>query len=228
MNCLLETVASFYFLTRQVVWRLPEDDDSVEDGLVACRTSLGAREAELDEGCRRLGLEALRRKKIGDIAGARAKLLERRRGQKQLEKLRSSITLVDAQLDTLRSTELDRELMQTLLASSAALKKAGVGKGVKEAEAVMAELDSQMRESSEFTSVLSGNISSDVDLDIEDEFEALQLECGVDALEAVKPAVSVVSPVIPSVMAPVSVPSLPDTQPVRAPQPQPSPLLHGF
>ena len=84
------------------------------------------------------------------------------------------MTLVDAQLDALRTTELDKELMQTLLASSAALKKAGVGKGVKEAEQVMAELDEQLRESGELTSVLSGQLNDEGDLDLEEEFEALE------------------------------------------------------
>jgi regulator of replication initiation timing len=79
-------------------------------------------------------------------------------------------------MDALQSTELDRELLQTLVASSAALKKAGVGTGVREAEAVMSELDEQMRESGELTSVLSGPLTEDSELDLEEELKQLMSE----------------------------------------------------
>ena len=54
---------------------------------------------------------------------------------KRLKMLRNNLALVTTQIDALQSTELDKELMQTLWASSAAVKKAGAGKGVKEAGA---------------------------------------------------------------------------------------------
>lgn len=176
MNCFLETIASVWLLSlRQVYGSVPADEDTcVQEGLESCRANLEQREADLAEAVRRMGKEALRKRHLGDLAGARSKLLERRRGLKRLDKLRSSLTLVDAQLDALRTTELDKELMQTLLASSAALKKAGVGKGVKEAEQVMSELDEQLRESSELTSVLAGALNDEGDLDLEEEFEALE------------------------------------------------------
>lgn len=155
-----------------------DEDMGIHDNLENCRSSLEAREAELVEGCRRLGREAVKRKQAGDLSGTKIKLLERKRAFKRLEKLRHSLTLVDAQLDALRTTELDKELMKTLLVSSAALKKAGVGKGVKEAEAVMTELDEQMRESSELTSVLAGGLQDvDCDFDFDEEMELLEQEC---------------------------------------------------
>ena len=149
------------------------------------------------EGCRKLGKEAQRRKQLGDIPGAKCKMLERRRALKRLEKLRSSMALVDAQLDALRSTELDKELMQTLLASSAALKKAGVGKGVKEAEAVMSELDEQLRESGELTSVLSGALQDEPDFDLDEEFELFEQEC--ELLGGVASA-AITTPLAPAVV----------------------------
>ena len=121
-----------------------QEDEYVQKSLEGCRQPLEAREAELAEAHRKMGHEAVRRKQQGDMDGAKIKLMERRRAQKRLEKLRHSLTLVDVQIDALHSNELDRELMQALAVSSAALKKAGVGKGVKEAEAVMSELDEQM------------------------------------------------------------------------------------
>jgi hypothetical protein len=64
--------------------------------------------------------------------------------------------LIDRQLDALRNTELDKELMQSLRASNLAMKRAGLADGVDEAEKVMNELDDQIREASELTSVLAG------------------------------------------------------------------------
>ncbi len=40
-------------------------------------------------------------------------MMERKRAFNRLEKLRGSLGLVDAQMDALRTTELDKELMQT-------------------------------------------------------------------------------------------------------------------
>lgn len=191
MNCLFETVASMWIMTlRTLRGKSPPDlnDESIQEGLEGCRMSLEVRETELSEACKRLGREALKRKASGDISGARSKLMERRRGMKRLEKLRSSLVLVDTQLDALRNTELDRELMTTLMASSAALKKAGVGTGVREAEAVMSELDEQMREASELNSVLTTNQSLDVDLDF-DLDEELRIFMDEDEKSAVVTAV---------------------------------------
>ena len=182
MNCLLETIASIWMMSVRAA--VPdaslsdEEDVGIHDNLENCRVNLEAREAELVEGCRRLGREALKRKQVGDIPGAKVKMLERKRACKRLDKLRNSLSLVDAQLDALKTTELDKELMKTLLVSSAALKKAGVGKGIKEAETVMSELDEQLRESSELTSVLAGGLQDvDGEFDFDEEMELLEQEC---------------------------------------------------
>ena len=176
MDCFLETIASVWMLSVRPP-PVEVEEVGIHDNLEGCRNNLESREADLTEGCRRMGQEALKRKQAGDVPGARAKMMERKRALKRLEKLRSSLVLVDAQLDALRTTELDKELMQTLIASSAALKRAGVGKGVKEAEAVMSELDEQMRESGELTSVLAGGLQ-DVDsgFDLDMEFDLMEHE----------------------------------------------------
>jgi hypothetical protein len=51
-----------------------------------------------------------------------------------------------------------------------------VGTGIKDAEDVMSQLDEQMRQSSELTSVLSGPLHEDMDFDMEEEFESLLQE----------------------------------------------------
>ena len=168
------------------------EDETIQESLEGCRMSLEAKEAELVEACRRLARDALRRKQQGDPVGAKTKLTERRRGLKRLEKLRNNLTLVAGQIDELQNTELDRELMQTLVASSAALKRAGVGRGVKEAEDVMMQLEEQMRESSEMTSVLSGPLQDDGDFDLDEELELLgkegELAGAVASVERIKPS----------------------------------------
>lgn len=178
MNCFLETVASMWLMSRRSLGlRTPVyEDETIQESLEGCRMSLEGKESELVEACRRLAREALRRRQQGDPVGAKTKLMERRRGLKRLEKLRNNLTLVAGQIDELQNTELDRELMQTLLASSAALKRAGVGRGVQEAEDVMSQLEEQMRESSELTSVLSGPLQDDVDFDLDEELELLGKE----------------------------------------------------
>ena len=178
MNCFFETLASMWLMSRRSLGlQTPVyEDETVHENLEGCRMSLEAKEAELAEACRRLARDALRRKGQGDLVEAKLKLTERRRGLRRLEKLRNNLALVAGQIDALQSTELDRELMQTLLASSAALKRAGVGKGIKEAEEVMTQLDEQMRESSELTSVLAGSLQDDVDFELEEELDLLMRE----------------------------------------------------
>ena len=90
MNCFFKTVASMWIMTlRTVKGRPPNDldDDTIQESLEGCRMSLEVREKELVEACKRLGHEAVRRKAQADLPGAKAKLMERRRAVKRLEKL---------------------------------------------------------------------------------------------------------------------------------------------
>jgi hypothetical protein len=80
---------------------------------------------------------------------------ERKRGIARLEKIRNGLALLDKQLDALRSSELDKELMNSIRASSQAMRNAGIGLDAGEAEKAMNELDDQMREASELTTVLA-------------------------------------------------------------------------
>ena len=67
--------------------------------------------------------------------------------------------------------------MRSLRDSSTAMKKAGLGVGIEEAETVMTELDDQIREASELTSVLATPIVQDADdLDLDAELGLLESE----------------------------------------------------
>ena len=95
---------------------------------------------------------------------------ERRRAKVRLDKIRGGLGLLDKQLDALRSSELDKELMQSLKQSSQAMKNAGLGSGAVEAESVMNELDGQLRDAEELTSVLATPLQDDdgaIDVDAE-------------------------------------------------------------
>jgi hypothetical protein len=135
----------------------------------------------------------LQKKLEGDSLVARSKLLERRRVHKRLERLRHGLELVDTQLDAIKTSELDKEIMLTLKASTSAMRKAGITLGVQEVESVMLEIDDQMREVQDITSVMSNPLTGcqtsleDADLDAElDLLEAMGAPAGQS--ERIKPA----------------------------------------
>lgn len=132
-----------------------------------------ARERELAEETRRLGESALACRRAGDVASARARVVERRRALKRLEKLRGGLGLVDSQLDAIKTSELDKEIMLTLRASTTAMKKAGIGIAITEAESMMGELDENMRDIQDVNRVLAAPLADDED-DLDKELDWLE------------------------------------------------------
>jgi hypothetical protein len=174
MNCLYETLAEIYLRTRARF--VPVADDGVcdaEENLESCRANLAAKEREISIHCAALGRDALRRRDAGDLPAARVHLQERRRHMNRLDRLRNGVALLDKQLDALRSSELDKELMNSLRISSQAMKKAGIGIGVAEAETVMTALDEQIREAEDITTVLAAPLLQN---DIDDEDDDIDAE----------------------------------------------------
>lgn len=175
MNCLYEMVAGAYVRARQRVLPPLEDDlGDAEENLESCRGGLVARERELDLQADRLAKSAVSKRKQGDLSGARFALMERKRVLGRLEKVRNGVILLDKQLDALKSSELDKELMASLKLSSQAMRRAGIGQGLEEAETVMNELDDQIREASELTTVLATPLvnsvgEEDEELDVDEE-----------------------------------------------------------
>lgn len=148
---------------------------TAQEGLEQCRRNMEGRERELLLCVSRLNEEALVKKRAGDVLAARSKVQERRRVQKRLERLRHGLDLVDTQLDAIKTSELDKEIMLTLKASTSAMRKAGITLGVQEVENVMSELDEQMREVQDITEVLanpgatmlSGTEEADLDAELD-------------------------------------------------------------
>ena len=111
-----------------------------------------SREAELETKIRTITADAARRKEMGDITGARRKLVDRRRAQAQLEKIISSISVIDMHMNTIEGTELNRSILDTLRASGDALKRLGAsGGGIEEVERIVSDVEQQVDAASEIT-----------------------------------------------------------------------------
>lgn len=183
MNCLYETLAAVYLRARGRIVPPAEDDlGDAEENLESCRSSLAFRERGLEQQLDKLFKCAAEKRRQGDMGGARVALLERKRVLARYEKVRGGIILLDKQLDALKSSELDKELMNSLKLSSQAMRRAGIGQGLEEAESVMNELDDQIREASELTTVLSTPLvnstgeEDDLALDVNEELGLIERE----------------------------------------------------
>ena len=136
----------------------------------------------------------------------------------RLEKLRGGLALLDKQLDAIRSSELDKELMNSLKASSQAMRKAGIGVDAMEAEKVMNELEDQIQDASEVTAalstpLLSGMDSGDMALGMDD----VDRELGLIAEEDSELLAGLVAaPAAPGVVT-VDIPSAPYTMSLPIP-----------
>lgn len=195
MNCLLEALAGVYLTARARLMADPVEEEvySAHDNLEKCRRTMEGRELEYLEESRKLAGAALACRGAGNMAGSRARILDRRRVIKRLEKLRGGMALVDAQLDAIRSNELDREIIMTLKASSSAMKKAGIGAEALNVEQVMGELDDTLRDTQEITQALSAPlVYGDEDLELDEELEWLEetplLDPGMAYVPRVAPA----------------------------------------
>lgn len=216
MDCLLETVASGYMFVRaRFVPQVEDDLCTAEESLQECRANLATREGDLSKACVKLGKEALRRRRTGDPDGARMCIRERKQALLRLEKVRNSLALVDKQLEALRTSEMDKEIMLSLKMSSEAMKKAGIAVGVEEAEKVMNELEDRIEDASEVTNLLSAPLA------FADEVDELDLdaELGLIGEEGEVLRVQSLPPVVPPMIGC-------DQEPEPAPEPasaKPSP-----
>lgn len=191
MNCFLESLASAWLMTRRRLIPEPIEEEvmTAQDGLEQCRKNMEERAVELKEIVAKLGHEVVSKRRANDMATAKSKLLERKRAQKRLDRLRNGIDLVDSQLDAIRTSELDKEIMMTLKASTNAMRKAGIGVAVQDIENVMTELDEHIREAQDVTSALSNplNVNDMGDVDLEAEINMMMHEDS-DDLEITTPA----------------------------------------
>jgi paraquat-inducible protein B len=130
--------------------------------------------------------------------------VERRRCGKRLERLRHGLELVDSQLDAIKTSELEKEIMLTLKASTSAMRKAGITLGVQEVENVMSELDEQMREVQDITEVLANplNASGPEEADLDAELDMLDALGGPASAAAIPYEAPLLVPAVEPAVAP--------------------------
>lgn len=110
-------------------------------------------------------------------------MVERKRAQSQLDKLSSSISVIDTHISTIEGTELNRSILETLKASGDALKRLGVHGGIEEVEKVVSEVELQMENAAEVTKVISSaNVSGIINSMGHDVITEEELEAELDEL----------------------------------------------
>lgn len=147
-----EAFAAMWLYTKKKVL-INESDEQIyvaQDNLGQTRTNIELRQKELEDTVKQLGREALAAKKKNQMQLAKRKLTERAEANKRLQKLYTAMSIVNTQIDTIKSNELDKEIMLSLKASSMALKKAGIGINATEVENVIAELNDHIQEAQVF------------------------------------------------------------------------------
>lgn len=154
-------------------YRLTYEDRAMEaeDQLERLLGQLDRREEKLLETRSRVVAEARQLRAAKDRPRCRAKVLEGKRTQTQLERLQNYRETVEQHMDALRNTELNKSLITTLQESTKTLKSMGIMDGVKQAEAVIGDVQESMASVHELTSVLGTpiniDLSTDADLDRE-------------------------------------------------------------
>jgi hypothetical protein len=94
--------------------------------LGSCISKLSTREQDLSEKIGLLTGEAKHKSTTQDMAGAKRKLIERRRCQEQLVRVTNSICIIESHANAIEGTELNKEILNTIRASGDAIKKLNV------------------------------------------------------------------------------------------------------
>ena len=180
-----------YFITE------PPDEqiNSARDNLERCKDNI-QKSIELKRvHLLKVSKEAVACKRAGDKAGAKARIQERMTLMSNIEFAQVRLNMVSRQLDAIQTSELDKEVMLSLKASSDALRRAGVMMPVNEVENIVTELDEQIRDIQDTGMVLEAPVGArgTDDRDLELELEKLMQEDEQGMLD--KPATPLV-PVI--------------------------------
>lgn len=156
MDCFFEAVASVWMCTRAKFMPSLSMNEvaSAEESLYMCKNNLSQKIKEFEDIVSVLDKEIIKAKKMNDIPTVRLKLHERKRYCCRIEKTKNGLCMVEKQIDTLQSTELDKVLLNTLKASNNVLKKSGMKVKANEVENVMNELEERIQESSEVNQIL--------------------------------------------------------------------------
>ena len=86
---------------------------------------------------------------------------------RQVDRLVSYKDMVSVHMDALRNTELNKTLISALQESSKTLKGMGIVEGVRQAEAVVSDVEASMAQAQELTAVLNAPLTSNTVTDAE-------------------------------------------------------------
>ena len=164
-NCLVEMMSALWILLT-MKWRLPENEQAsdAEESLQRLICNLDKRGLALQEQEHAL-LEEVQANKVRNRARCRQKFFEYKRVQVQKERLNTYRDMVTAHIDALNNTELNKALITTLQESAKTLKSMGAIDGVKQAELVVADVESSMAQVQELTQVLGQPINVNYSMD---------------------------------------------------------------
>ena len=183
---MFDTVASVWVSTWEYFFAKPEMLKQVTEGINKCRVTrdledtdekLTRMEKQLVAQIKTVTSEAVARKRNGDVSGAKRKIMDRRRLDQQLDRLRGSQAVIVMHMDSMQNNELNLEIVRTLRKSSEAMRQLAPGMSVVEIEDNMFDLEEEMKRAKEIGDVLSRPMTSDsmqaVDSDAEDELDEL-------------------------------------------------------
>jgi len=174
-------------------YRLTYEDKAseAEDQLSRLLLQLDKREEALREVVQRAAQEALKLRST-DRARCKLKIQEHKRAQVQLERLVQYKDMVAVHMDALRNTELNKTLISALQESSKTLKDMGIVDGVRQAEAVVSDVEASMAQAQELTAVLNAPFTTNVTV-ADEELEA-ELKLLLDEDEPPQPDAPALAP----------------------------------
>jgi hypothetical protein len=185
MNCFIEVFGPLWTEIYHALFihRVQRDDENslirmgaVEHDLDRCMKSLLDKEKGLVCTIDACTESARLKKKMGDVAGAKKRLRERRRHEAQLTRIQNSISVVETHADALQGIELNKTIVSTLRASGHALKSLGLKGGMEEVDKIIMDVDEQLREANEITRAIGeGPFSQDpiTERELDDELDLL-------------------------------------------------------
>jgi len=167
-SCLQEAISAM-FIAFTGRYRLTYEDKALEaeDQLSRLLLQLDRREETLRDTVQQCARDALALR-AKDRVRCRLKLQGYKRAKCQLERLVSYKDMVSVHMDALRNTELNKTLIAALQESSNTLKGMGIVDGVRQAEAVVSDVEASMAQAQELTAALNFNSTfTDAELDAE-------------------------------------------------------------
>jgi hypothetical protein len=159
-SCLQEAISAL-FIAFTGRYRLTYEDKALEaeDQLSRLLLQLDRREESLRNTIQQCARDALALR-TRDRVRCRLKVQEYKRAQAQLDRLTSYKDMVSVHMDALRNTELNKTLISALQESSKTLKGMGIVDGVRQAEAVVSDVETSMAQAQELSQVLNAPLNA--------------------------------------------------------------------